>query len=459
MNIQVSFAATPSISRTANPIISKMNNPLAKTWAKSRIKFYNDTLRDTTRLYENPTDIKLFREDISRSAMDFLSDIKSGSYTFDITDADRKNVESTILWYQKDFVKTLRNSIEQIKNHDTRQTGDLHFIVRSKDMNIDLNIDPYRIVQTKDNKNIELDARITLQISEWTSDELRVSVDGNILIIWEDLYITLRDYSLDMSFQDRDYLEIENILKTTKGKTYHQKLDENIVYGLQNSQWSFEMIEKFMKLLETESLLTPIAKHKQEYILMFRKATIAKITDLDRIPDIADIEFKDLIIPIDLRLTGSTIQLNGYMDNVAFDATIQRHIDGTPIMTINWQEHGTTDMWKWKISKTPFFWALAGSSDQYSVDAQASSNGATAMIKDGGKTIATAKIDSTGINAWTYDLSATWQDIKTDWETGKQESEEIAVRLWGTIKDEFGAFTLTPPSIYEEMSKLEEQLR
>jgi hypothetical protein len=54
-------------------------------------------------------------------------------------------------------------------------------------------------------------------------------------------------------------------------------------------------------------------------------------------------------------------------------------------------------------------------------------------------------------------MSATWEDIKTNWETGKQESEEVAVRLWGTLRDEFGAFTLTPPSLYEEMSKLTEQ--
>lgn len=55
-------------------------------------------------------------------------------------------------------------------------------------------------------------------------------------------------------------------------------------------------------------------------------------------------------------------------------------------------------------------------------------------------------------------MSAIYEDISYDWETGESTSEDITMKIWGALKQEFGKFTLTPPTLYEEMSKLQRQL-
>jgi hypothetical protein len=190
---------------------------------------------------------------------------------------------------------------------------------------------------------------------------------------------------------------------------------------------------------------------------MFRKATAKKISAIGGSKN-KDISIRDLMIPIDIRMIGTKVQLHGYSDNVALDATVDRS-NGTPTITMDMQERGTSDMWHYQISRTPSFWALAAASREYTVDARATANGATATVKKGTKTLATAKIDSTGLNAWSYDLSAVWDYVQMNWDTEEEETESIALRLWGTLRDEFGTFTLVPPTLYEEMSKLEERFR
>jgi hypothetical protein len=128
---------------------------------------------------------------------------------------------------------------------------------------------------------------------------------------------------------------------------------------------------------------------------MFRKSTAKAIAGLGAQPNLGDINMRDLMIPIDIRMIGTKIQLHGYADNVVLDATVDRSNTGTPTITMNMQERGTSDMWHYQISRTPSFWALAAGSREYTVDARATDYGATATVKKGTKTLATAKIDST----------------------------------------------------------------
>lgn len=227
---------------------------------------------------------------------------------------------------------------------------------------------------------------------------------------------------------------------------------------MQESQGSYDMIDKLLAILDREPLLTPVAKQGSEYILMFRKSTAKAIAGLGAQPNLADINMRDLMIPIDIRMIGTKIQFHGYADNVVLDATVDRSNTGTPTITMNMQERGTSDMWHYQISRTPSFWALAAASREYTVDARATDYGATATVKKGTKTLATAKIDSTGLNAWSYDLSAVWDYVQMNWDTEEEETESIVLHFWGKFRDEFGTFTLVPPTLYEEMSKLQKQL-
>ncbi len=94
------------------------------------------------------------------------------------------------------------------------------------------------------------------------------------------------------------------------------------------------MTEKLLAILETESILTPVARQGGEHILMFRKATVQKIISLSRTPTILDISPKKLLIPIDIRTNGKDINMSGYSDDLAITGHISRTSDNTPVMTL-----------------------------------------------------------------------------------------------------------------------------
>lgn len=57
------------------------------------------------------------------------------------------------------------------------------------------------------------------------------------------------------------------------------------------------------------------------------------------------------------------------------------------------------------------------------------------------------------MDAWTYDLGAIWDWTNYNYETDTDETESIAMRIWGNIRDEFGSFQIAPPTIAEELEK------
>lgn len=170
-------------------------------------------------------------------------------------------------------------------------------------------------------------------------------------------------------------------------------------------------------ILKSESLLTPIAKKGNEYILALKTKTFHSLVAIFDPEDTLDTSVMKLIdvvaIPADLRTDGKNLSIKGFSPEYVFDAVLARSSDNTPVLTLNTKETGVNFPWQWTLSKTPTFWALAGSvtgdGEVYQIDSKASKTGANASVKKDGKTIATAKIDNTGINAWSYDMSAFWE--------------------------------------------------
>jgi len=304
-----------NIDRIANPIIRTLPDTVSKAWANTRIAYYKDILRLSTssiRWSSNKADLFAYRKEVGLDAKTFINDLKSGKYSFTITDAERSTVESTVLSYQKDLVKVMKNAIDRAKNNDMKETGDMHFTLRSSKVNINLDVNPYRVVQSRDLKNIEIDMRINMSASGsqiGLQNPITASIDGNIMIIGDDLFVHLRDYSIQPATYFA-FAEVKKVLDVAKGKTYHQKLDADILQSIQEGRGSYDILTKLIDILDTQALLTPVAKKGDDYVLMFRRSTAQQISALDHSMDTTgDISIQDLLIPADIRMIGTQIQL------------------------------------------------------------------------------------------------------------------------------------------------------
>ena len=51
------------------------------------------------------------------------------------------------------------------------------------------------------------------------------------------------------------------------------------------------------------------------------------------------------------------------------------------------------------------------------------------------------------------DFGTLWEWTKYDYDTESDITDSIAMRLWGSFRDEFGSFQITPPTISEELEK------
>lgn len=117
--------------------------------------------------------------------------------------------------YQSEFATALEFYVDAYMNKGSRETGDIHLTLKSKEANIEVNLDPYKITISKDRKNIELDAKLTFLASEPSgSKKLNFTIDGNIKLIGNDLYLTLRDATVN-TVGDTDSLrvDLDNFLK------------------------------------------------------------------------------------------------------------------------------------------------------------------------------------------------------------------------------------------------------
>lgn len=242
-------------------------------------------------------------------------------------------VENLVLSYQKDMTRAVRTYIEQYKNSDKKEVGNIHFTLRSTNTSVDIDLGQYRVVQSQDMQSMEIDIRMSIRITG-KDGNLSATLEGNMMIVDNALYLTLRDYTLSTTIKGMETTEIEKVLRTIKGKTYHQKLDKEVADALKESKKSLEMTEKLLSILESESILTPVARQGGEHILMFRKSAVQKIVSLNRTPTLMDISPKSLLIPIDIRTNGKYIHMSGYTNSVSLDAHLTREPNGTPTLTL-----------------------------------------------------------------------------------------------------------------------------
>lgn len=140
---------------------------------------------------------RLLKKELLGNINTFLSDIKNNTYTFDISESDRQLVESNILSYQKDFLSSIKTQLSQYIGKDQKQTGNMNFSVRSSEADIAFEIESYKTVISKDGKNLEMTMRFNVSVKEnKTGETSKIMIDGSMIILGEDIYISLKDYSL-----------------------------------------------------------------------------------------------------------------------------------------------------------------------------------------------------------------------------------------------------------------------
>ncbi len=235
-------AATQTITATninhvSAPIVRTLPDMTSKAWANARLRLYKSVMQYRSYGTDNKKDLLAYKKEVGKSAALFLSDLSAGKYQFTIDDSERATVESTVLSYQQDLVRVAKYYIERAKNNDMRETGDMHFTLKSNKDNVSVNIDTYRIVQSRDMKNMEVDIRISMQASgSQIGGQISGSIDGNVTIIESDLYITLRNYTLSSTIMDSEFAEIRQLFDTVKGKTYHQNIGDTATKMMQDTQ-------------------------------------------------------------------------------------------------------------------------------------------------------------------------------------------------------------------------------
>lgn len=429
-----------------------------KDWLKTQSTHLADTLRTVTTRRYNRDENRTYRAEIIAYAENIFADIKSGKYTWNITSAERKLSEDFVLSFQKDFAKAIQDELDRQYQKWGKISGDMHFTMRSGDIDLDIDVDTYKVSVSHDYEHMEFDTRVRVSAREKTiPDSFSVMVDGNIKIIKNDLYVTLRDYSITLpKVWEEDTEEYSRILKELRGKTYHQKIEHEygnlLAQNKVSQEESMKLMNEALTILRTESLLTPVAKNKDIYILALKVDTLKKFASIiNESEDILPYEVQSLPLPMMVATDNKNIFLEGMNANVRWSGNISRTSSNIVLMKIDALEKWTSDPWKMQFAKTPTNWILGMASSGYTVDVSATETKMNWSIKKWSKTIATLTVDSNGIDAWTYNMSAIWEDISYNYETWDSESEDITVRLWGNIKQEFWDFKLTPPTIYEEL--------
>lgn len=447
-----------SLNTEAHSIVAKIDNPIGKKWAISRIKYLSENLANAKNLTQNRIDAKKYREEIWNDIKNIITNLKNNIYSFDIPDSVRTSIEWDVLSYQKTFVDAIKKYTVDRLLTGVREIWTMHFTYKSQNNNMDIQVDPYKITVSQDRKNIELDTKITILATSSGTEIVNIMLDGNMVMIWDDFYITLRNYDIKIS-KNLAYLGVyEDTLKELKWKTYHQKINNEFIQAFSKSQENttkmIQEINKVLNLLSKESLLTPVAQEGSSTILMFKKETIdsiMKIINTD--PGLSNIDIASLMIPVDIRTDGKQIQLSAY-HNANIRGTLSHDTDGVVLFTLNITDRGRTDPTTITLTKTPDYLTLTGISNGYSINSKTTTKNTTATITQGEKIIATAKIDNTGINAWMYDISATWEDTMHSWHDDEDnEKETIVVRFWWAVRQEFAGFIIAPPSISEEFEK------
>jgi len=285
--IDSTHAATlPTMTKDANIAIATITDQDAKKWARSEVKQKLQDINTVNKKHENRIANLLLKKEMMLELESFISKIKNKNYTFDITSTEREKLESLVIGYQKDFLAPIKLEMEKYMSNDVRESGDMKFSVKSKDYDFTIQFDQIKAAVSKNTKNMIFETRLSINATEHATKNIyKIVLDGNITVIGQDVYISLKNYELKLpNAYLIDIDGIKDTLEKLKGKTYHQKLDDSygeyLLENVSSSQIMRKTIIEVIAILEKKSLFTPIAKEGNSYILVANTTTIRDVSNI-----------------------------------------------------------------------------------------------------------------------------------------------------------------------------------
>jgi hypothetical protein len=475
-SVSAAILTPAGIDREASSAITVIKSPVWREWAQTRVDYLKQILWATRN--------RSIHQKIIAHATKFLSDLKNGVYTYDVSSNERVLSEKIILEYQKEFVKVLKRHINTYNTQDKKENGNMHFAIQLNDynrkMDVIIDLSPYKIIISKDLENMEIDGKIDVSITETEDRKMQKSthfmIDGNMRLIKNDLYFMLRNYNLKYTDTTENipwYLEeFRDIFSEIKWKDYHYSFNDTYSYrsilstfALKNregqSEKIIQKIQSVLDILMVEPILSPVAKKWESMILGINtktlfsigrlmpemKETLSKV-NIDTLSDIYNV----LPIAADIQLIGNRLSTIGMTADVWYSGQLDRLSDGTPVFMLSIDDlTGISELQKIIISKTStYLWFAASATmggEPVDLTAQAKKDGMTASISLKGKEFATAQLHEIGSKTWNYDFAFTniWAN----------PNELQTFHLWWDLWEEFGIFTIIPPSISSEVTDIQ----
>ncbi len=224
----------------------------------------------------------------------------STSNPFSLGTEETTSIENDIIDLQKTVTVALKQAIDNYDTSDFKETGKMNINAESSFGKVDISIEKYTKLLSLLTKSQEADivatAKFTINMpgssryntksqrydkTPWETISGDLSIDGSVKIIENDVYLSLRDYTLNTNLKGSQKTDLEKSMKEFaqyKGKTVKIPLSSTGASTKSFNQAEIlAQLKKTLSILEEKSLLTPYKKIGDIYTLTLKDETIQSI--------------------------------------------------------------------------------------------------------------------------------------------------------------------------------------
>lgn len=222
----------------------------------------------------------------------------SASNPFSIPAQETVSVESDMIDFQKILTASMRKALDNYDSSDFKETGKMNISTEGSFGKVDISVEKYTKILSLLTRSQEADmtakAKFIINMpgsykyneiskklekskGETVSGDL--SIDGSMKMIDQDLYLTLRDYSLSTNLTGKEKDALDKSLKEFtqyKGKTVKISLPASSNTKINQAE-VISQLQKTLTVLEANSLFTPYKKIGDTYTLTLKDSTIQSI--------------------------------------------------------------------------------------------------------------------------------------------------------------------------------------
>ncbi len=199
---------------------------------------------------------------------------------------EKTNIEKNIVGIQKYYIDIIKDELKNFDwESDIKETWDGKFEIISNVWKISFTVNKYVNILSylKWSQDFDLDISIWVDIKK--NEKLNIPFDiiwnanfkVNVKTIEKDIYITLSDYSINFDWIKDMVKPYNEIISPYKWKTIHI---ENSYLNSTNFNLNTQLnnFKKILDILSSYSILTPLKKKQNDYILIPNIDTFNKIS-------------------------------------------------------------------------------------------------------------------------------------------------------------------------------------